>query len=124
MASREKLVAIAQRQRELSFVIVANVTVFALAAIVPDAGRLHALVGLASSALVLSAVVVVFLLVRQVSNLGVAVLCGLLMLLPLLNLLVMLVLSLSAIRVLRNAGIVVGMLGASREAVQKALPPG
>lgn len=102
--------AVANRQRAVNLCVLAYILVAVGRLVAPPQIAIYvALVGLA---VVLTAVVFVFMLATQIYSTGLGILLGVLTLVPLVGLIVLLVVNGKATRILRAHGIPVGLLGA------------
>jgi Mn2+/Fe2+ NRAMP family transporter len=110
--NRDKLQRVAKYQRWVIFALLANIVVNILAF-----GTMTQSLPVRLGVLVISLVVVVFaitsivLLAKEVINIGVAILCGILMFVPCVSLIVLLVVNQKATSYLQQHGIKVGFLG-------------
>jgi hypothetical protein len=113
---RDDLRAIATRQKVIILCILCNLAIVATNLGLNAAGAapgLRLLLALIYLGVGITALVFVFMLSLALYNVGVGILLGLLMFIPLVNLIVLLTINGKATKVLRENGINVGLLGAS-----------
>lgn len=109
---REKLYRVAKYQRWVIYALLANIAVNILGFALMGQGLAVAMAVVALSlAVVAFAIISVFLLAKEVINVGVAVLCALMMIVPCVSLLVLLIVNQKATSYLQQHGIKVGFFG-------------
>ena len=111
--ARDPVRRVAKYQRRVIFalfsLIVANVLMLSGVAGLPP---VRVIAGLFSWAALAFAIFSVFMLAKELTNVGIAVLCAILMFVPLVSLVVLLILSQKAIKYLREHRVEVGFFGA------------
>ena len=115
---REKLRNIAKYQRWVIYALLANIAGNILAFGTMGQGMgVRAVVGVAVLAIAVFAIVAIFLLAKEVSNVGIGVLCGVLMCVPCISLITLLIVNQMATSYLQRHGIKVGFLGVDPDSI-------
>jgi hypothetical protein len=109
---REKLRRIARYQRWVLYALLANIILNISAVALRQQGpAVNLLIGLAVLAVVLVAIVAVFLLAKELFHVAIAVLCAMLMIVPCISLLTLAIVNQKATTYLQVRGIRVGFMG-------------
>jgi cytochrome bd-type quinol oxidase subunit 2 len=114
-AEREKARRVAKYQRWVIFTLLANILLYILASQFSQSNHLvsfsEAGITLAICILAIFAAFTVFMLAKELSGTGVAILCAILMFVPCVALVTLLIVNQMATRFLKSQGIRVGFLG-------------
>ena len=110
---REKLRRVAKYQQWVIYALLVNIVINVVAMVARNQDNLAVSlgVGVAALAIAVFAMVAIFLLAKELYNVGLAVLCAILMIVPCISLITLLVVNGKATAYLQQHGIKVGFMG-------------
>lgn len=115
---REKLIRVARYQRWVIYALLANIVLNITIMSLARQGVMVQVLGLAVAlGVVAFAILSIFLLQKEVSNVGVAILCAILMFIPCISLITLLVVNQGATKYLQSRGVKVGFMGADPNSI-------
>jgi len=110
--SQADVATIASRQKILILLILAHIVIYTSVLLLPLPAAVLTVLQLASLAVSITAMVFIFLLATKLYGTALGVVLGILTIIPLVGLVILLIVNVKAVKILRAAGIDVGLLGA------------